>query len=146
MLPIWLTPKLMKLGALGAIILAIFLAGFFTKGKLTAAKIERMRVKVQTVEYNYDLCLTDVERAIENYTTLKTTSERANAEVEALNAAHQERVRQMRLAGRAAINQLNALHDEAIRDMITETDDLRGRMAAMSAAEACNLAMQEIVK
>jgi len=77
---------------------------------------------------------------------LKTTIERANAEVEALNAAHQERVRQMRLAGRAAINQLNALHDEAMRDMITETDDLRGRMAAMSAAEACNLAMQEIVK
>ena len=145
-LPIWLTPKLMKLGALGALILAIFFMGFSCKGKLTAAKIDRMKSKVQTVEHNYDLCLTDVERAVENYVTLKTTIERANAEVEALNAAHQERVLQLRAAGRAAISQLNASHNEAMNDMVAETYELRERMATMSADEACNLAMREIVK
>jgi hypothetical protein len=146
MLPIWLTPKLMKLGALGAIILAIFLAGFSCKGKLDAAKIQRMKAKVQTIESNYDLCLADVERSQENYLVLRTAVETASAEAIAANEQYRERMDQIKASNRAAIRQLNSLHRAAISGMVVEADQLREVMATMSAAEACNLAMLEIVK
>ena len=146
MLPLWLTPQVIKGGILAAIIGVIFFAGWGCKGKLDAAKIERMRLKVQTIESNYDLCLASLDRSEENYGVLKTTIERANAEVEALNAEYQANVIRLRAAGRAAIRQLNSLHDEAMGDMITEANGLRELMQTLSADEACNLAMQEIVK
>jgi len=145
-IPLWLTPKLMKYGIFVAIFLVIFFFGFYTRGKLDAAKIQRMKTKVQTIESNYDLCLASLDRSEENYDVIKTTIERANAEVEALNAEYEANVIRLRAAGRAAISQLNALHDEAMSDMVVETDQLREAMATMSADEACNLAMREIVK
>ena len=145
-IPLWLTPKLMKYGIIGAIFLAIFFMGFSCKGKLDADKIQRMKTKVQTIEGNYDMCLADVERSQQNYEVLRTAIEKASAEALAANAAYQERVEQMRAAGRAAINQLNALHDEAMDDMVAETSQLRELMTTLSADESCNLAMREIVK
>jgi outer membrane murein-binding lipoprotein Lpp len=146
MLPLWLTPQIIKGGILAAIIGVIFFAGWGCKGKLDASKIQRMKSKVQTVENNYDLCLADVERSQENYETLRTAIEAASAEALAANESYRERMDRMRESNRAAIVRLNASHDATIGDMVVEADHLREVMATMSAAEACNLAMLEIVK
>jgi hypothetical protein len=146
MIPIWLTPKLIKSSILISIILAIFFFGWYTKGKLVAGKLQRMQSKVQTIESNYDLCLADVERSQLNYEVLRVAIETASNEALAANEAYRERMDQIKASNRAAIRQLNALHNTAMGDMIVEADQLREVMATMSAAEACNLAMLEIVK
>jgi hypothetical protein len=146
MLPIWLTPQIIKGGILAAIIGVIFFAGWGCKGKLVESKIQRMKAKVQTIESNYDLCLADVERSQENYLVLRTAVETASAEALAANEQYRERMDQIKASNRAAIRRLNASHDAAIGDMVVEADQLREVMATMSAAEACNLAMLEIVK
>ena len=146
MLPLWLTPQIIKGGILATIIGVIFFAGWGCKGKLDAGKIQSMKNKVQTIESNYDLCLADVERSQQNYEVLRVAIETASGEALAANEQYRLRMNQIKESNRAAIRQLNTLHNEAMGDMIVEADQLREVMATMSASEACNLAMVEIVK
>jgi hypothetical protein len=146
MIPLWLTPKVMKLGVIGIIIMAIFFAGWRTKGKIDAGKIQRMQAEVQTLKNNNDLCIADVERSQENYETLRTAIEKASAEALAANESYRLRMTQIKESNRAAIRQLNASHDVSISSMSAESAQLRERMVTLSSAESCHLAMQEIVK
>ena len=145
-IPLWLTPQVMKAGIVGGALLLIFFAGFYVKGKLDDSKILRMQQKVQKIEYNYGLCLADVEQSVENYEVLATAIENANKEIEKQSQEYKARVVQLREMNRAAISQLNALHDASMSSMNVEADELRERFAQMSASEACHSAMLEIVK
>ena len=145
-IPLWLTPQIIKSSILGIIIMVIFFMGWGCKGKLDAAKIQRMKSKVQTIESNYTMCLADIERSQLNYEVLRVAIETASAEALAANEQYRLRMNQIKESNRAAIRQLNALHNAAMDDMIVETDQLMEVMATMSADEACNLAMREIVR
>ena len=130
----------------GSLIGVIFFAGWGCKGKLDAGKIQSMKNKVQTIESNYDLCLADVERSQQNYEVLRVAIETASAEALAANEQYRLRMNQIKESNRAAIRQLNTLHNAAMGDMIVEANQLREVMSTMSASEACNLAMVEIVR
>ena len=126
--------------------MVIFFMGWGCKGKLDANKIQNMKFKVQTIESNYDLCLADVERSQQNYEVLRVAIETASAEALAANDQYRLRMNQIKESNRAAIRQLNTLHNAAMGDMVIESNQLREVMATMSADEACNLAMREIVR
>ena len=138
-IPLWLTPQVIKGGIVGAIVLSIFFAGFFFKGKLDAAKIQRMKAKVTATAADRDRCLS-------NYDGLAEAVALANADIEKQNEEYNLMVVQLREMNSAAISHLNALHDESITGMIAEANQLREAMAEMSAEEACHAAMLEIVK
>ena len=139
MIPAWLTLKSLKLGIIGAIILAIFSAGWYVKGRLTINKIV-------TLERNYDLCYENLRRSNANWLGLKDAVEETNAEVIKQNIEYNARVIKIQAEGRDAIRRLNASHDEAIADSLAESDRLRLLMEVLPASEACDLAMREIVQ
>ena len=145
-IPLWLTPRLIKGSILGIIIMSIFFAGFYTRGKMSAAKIVKLKSEIVTLSSNYDLCYDSLQRSNSNWLSLKDAVEETNAEVIKQGEEYNLKVIQLREMNRAAISQLNALHDASIQSMITEANELRERMATMSAAEACHMAMEEIVK
>ena len=146
MIPLWLTPKVIKGSILGIIIMSIFFTGFYARGKLDAGKIARAKAKVVTIQHNYDLSLANLERCLGNYDGLRTIVEETNAEVIKMNEEYNLKVIQLRDINRAAIANATASHDEAIDDMIAEANELREVMHTLSQSEACHLAMMEIVK
>ncbi|KKN78999.1 hypothetical protein LCGC14_0344750 [marine sediment metagenome] len=146
MMPLWLTPKLIKSSILTIIVMSIFFTGFYVRGKLSIAKIVKLKTEIATLNSNYDLCYESLQRSNSNWLGLRDTVDRTNAEVIKQGEEYKARVIQLRAMGRAAISQLNTLHNTAMRDMADEANDLRERMAELSASEACHLAMEEIVK
>jgi hypothetical protein len=146
MIPLWLTPKVIKGGLLGAIIMLIFFTGFYARGKLDANKIARAKAKVVTIQHNYDLSMENLDRCLVNYDELRQIVSDNNKEVVRMNKEYEDRVLQLQQIGREAISRVNATHDEAIADMVAEASQLRQLMAELSQSEACHLAMLEIVK
>ena len=146
MIPLWLTPKVIKGSILGIIIMSIFFAGFYTRGKLSAAKIVRLKTEIATLDSNYDLCYENLQRSNANWLELKDIVKQANLEVTRMNEEYNLKVVQLREVNRAAISHLNASHEEAMTDMLAEANELREAMASMSQSEACHHAILEIVK
>ena len=145
-IPIWLTPKVIKGSILGIIVMSIFFAGFYTRGKLSAAKIVRLKTEIATLDSNYDLCFENLQRSNANWLGLKDAVEQTNLEVERMNDEYNLKVVELRRLNDEAINRANASYDAEISSMIAETDRLRGVMASMSQSEACHHAMTEIVQ
>ena len=146
MIPAWLTLKSLKLGAIGLIILAIFSAGWYTKGKLVEHKIIKLKTEKAVLESNYDLCYDNLRRSNANWLGLKDEVEKNNLEVIKQAEEYNLKVIELRELNREAINHINATHSEAINDMLAEASALRERMHTMSQAEACHEAMLEIVR
>ena len=146
MIPLWLTPKLIKAGLLGGIVMSIFFTGFYVRGKMSAAKIVKLKAEIVTLSSNYDLCYDNLRRSNANWLSLKDTVEETNAEVIKQGEEYNARVIELRRLNRAAISRLNASHDEAIADSIAEGNRLRLLMEVLTTSEACHLAMEEIVK
>jgi hypothetical protein len=146
MIPLWLTPKVIKGGLLGAIVMLIFFTGFYARGKLDAGKIARAKAKVVTIQHNHDLSLENLDRCLGNYDELRLIVEQTNREVQAQHAEYELKVVQLRRLNDAAISSATASHDAAIADMVAEASQLRQLMASMSQSEACHHAMLEIVR
>lgn len=146
MIPLWLTPGIIKGGILGIIIMAIFFTGWHVKGGLDSNRITKLKVALKVSEANYDLSMENLDRAIGNYDELYAIVQETNAEVIKQGKEYNLRVIQLKEINRAAINRLNTAHDEAMSDMITEANELREVMQTLSVSEACHWAMLEIVK
>ena len=146
MIPLWLTPKVIKGSILGIIVMSIFFTGFYTRGKLSAAKIVRLKTEIATLNSNYDLCYENLRRSNANWLGLKDAVEETNAEVIRMGEEYNLKVIELKKLNYEAINRANASYDAEITSMIAETDRLRRVMQSMSNAEACHLAMTEIVK
>ena len=145
-IPLWLTPKVIKGGLLGAIVMLIFFTGFYTRGKLSAAKIVRLKTEIATLDSNYDLCYENLRRSNANWLGLKDAVEKTNAEVIKQGEEYNLKVIELKKLNDEAINRANASYNDEITSMIAETDRLRRVMQTMSNAEACHHAMEEIVK
>jgi chromosome segregation ATPase len=146
MIPLWLTPKVMKLGVIGIIVMVIFFAGWNVKGKLVKSRTIRLKHELTTIQSNFDLCMSNLDRSQQNYDTIKEAVESASAEAQALNESYQKRVADIQQTARETINRINTSHTTAMRNLESESNELRERMATLNAAESCHLAMQEIVK
>ena len=146
MIPLWLTPKVIKGSILGIIVMSIFFTGFYARGKLSAAKIVRLKTEIATLNSNYDLCWESLQRSNDNLLGLKDAVDKTNLEVIRQGEEYNARVIELKKLSDEAINRANASYDAEISSMIAETDRLRRVMQTMSSAEACHLAMTEIVK
>ena len=146
MIPIWLTPKVIKGGILGIIVMSIFFTGFYVRGKMSSAKIVKLKTEIVTLSSNYDLCYDNLQRSETNWLELKDIVTKTNAEVIKQGEEYNARVIELRRLNRAAISRLNTAHDEAIADSVAESNRLRSLMEVLTASEACDLAMREIVR
>jgi hypothetical protein len=126
--------------------MSIFFTGFYVRGKMSAAKIVKLKAEIVTLSSNYDLCYENLQRSKTNWFSLKSAVEETNEEVIKQGEQYKLKVIQLKELNRAAIIRLNTAHDEAISSMVTEATALRELMQELSASEACHLAMEEIVK
>jgi len=146
MIPLWLTPKVIKGGLLGIVVMTIFFTGFYIRGKLDNNRITKLQVALKVSKSNYDLCYENLQRSNDNWLELTGVVEETNAEVIRQGEEYKARVIQLRAMNREALMHLTASHNEAMRDMVAEANSLRELMQELSASEACHLAMEEIVK
>ena len=142
----WFRPWMLKAGGLAVIISMIFYAGCHTQKRFDAGKIAKAKAEVETIEANYDQCLEMVVRSEESYKSLEKAVIAASEEAVRLNAEYELKMKALRRTYDAAIENIKRTHKTAMQELVEENTELNERFATMTAAEACDEAMREIVK
>ena len=146
MIPLWLTPKIMKLGVIGIALLAVFWCGFYTKGKLVEAKILRLKNSYSVVTANYQACVEQNGRAVDALNNIRVVLDKQNAEVKALNDASVAAIERSKRLNRIAIENERRSHDVAMTGMMERYTSLNHQFMLLSESESCHLAWLEVTQ
>lgn len=146
MIPLWLTPKVIKGSIIGLIVIAIFSFGFWTSHKLDAGKIERLKADYQTLSDNNRQCLDQNTRAAQSIDELEAAITSQNESFTKLAAESAEALAKQRLKSRLALEAYQKASSESEAKLEAEKQDLLKRMELMTACESCNEAWLEVVQ
>ena len=146
MIPLWLTPKILKLGVVGIALLAVFLCGFYTKGRLVEAKILRMENEYSVLTANYRGCVAETYRATVQITEFEQVLASQNAEIQKLHDDGVAAVARAKRLGEIALANERASYDRSMRDMMSRYTSLNEQFKVLSASESCHLAWLEVTQ
>lgn len=146
MIPLWLTPKVIKASAIGLVVAIIFGFGFWTSHKMSSGKIVRIKAEYQTLLDNNRQCLEQNARAYNSIDELEAAITSQNAAFAKLASDSAEALAKQRLQSRLALEAYQRATQQAESDYRADKEALLARMALLTASESCHEAWKEVVK
>ena len=146
MIPLWLTPKVIKGSIIGLICLAIFFAGYSLCAKIKAGKIEKLKAEYSILENNNRQCLDQNARAFLSIGGLEAAITAQNAAFDQLAADSASELTKQALRARLALEAYQRATQESGAVLEAEKAALLERMALLTATESCHEAWNEVVK
>ena len=146
MIPLWLTPKVMKFGGIGIALLAVLWCGFYTKGKLVEAKILRMEHRYETLSTNYKGCIDHNLRNAAQLEEFEGILASQNDEIQRLHSDGLAAVARAKRLSEIAIAQEKESHNAAMRRMQDRYTALNAEFTLLTASESCHLAWLEVTQ
>ena len=146
MIQAWLAKNAVKLGIIGVVIAVIFFGGFHVRGKLDAAKMDKLRTRYEKLENNYSNALLQNERCFDNMSQLKAAIDSQNKEIINLASEAKKQFERQKRMYESALASERSSSAAAIGAINEEKQDLLRRMSVMSASEACHEGFLEIIK
>ena len=146
MIQAWLAKNAVKLGIAGVIVALIFSFGFWTSSKLSANKIERLKVEYAVLLANNRQCLEQNARAAQSIDELEAAITAQNEAFTKLASDSADRLAKQRLESRLALEAYRRATQQTESDYRAEKEALMASMALLTATESCHQAWEEVVK
>lgn len=146
MIPLWLTPSVIRATVIGLLTAVIFGFGFWASHALSQAKIERLKADLQTLQANNQQCLDQNTRAFKSIEELETALKSQNLAISQLAEDSAAALAEQRLKSRLALEAYQRASQEATEQYRADKEALLARMALLTASESCHEAWVEVVK
>ena len=146
MIQAWLAKNAVKLGIAGSIIALIFSFGFWTSSKLSAKKIERLKVDYAILLSNNQQCLDQNARAAQSIDELEAAITSQNEAFTKLASDSADALAKQALESRLVREAYSRATQQAESDYRADKEALMARMALLTATESCHEAWNEVVK
>ena len=146
MIPLWLTPQVIKSSVIGVICIALFSSGYYVCSKMKAAKIERMKAEYTVLLTNNRQCLEQNARAAQSIDELEAAIMAQNEAFTKLASDSADRLAKQRLESRLALEAYRRATQQAESDYRADKEALMASMALLTATESCHQAWEEVVK
>jgi len=146
MIPIWLTPKVIKASIIGLIVIIIYGFGVWTASKMKESKIVKLKSDYQILLSNNQQCLDQNARAFKSIDDLESAIVSQNAAFTKLASDSAEALAKQRLKSRLALEAYQRASQQAESDYRADKEELLKRMALLTASESCHEAWKEVVK
>jgi phage shock protein A len=144
MIPLWLTPRILKVSGVLIAIMAVYFLGWHTHARLHEAALLRLKSEITTLSANYRQSTESLQRCMSNFDRLEKVLDSQNAAI--LKMAEDtkiaiDRANKMR---DEAIAREKALHEQSLQTMQAEYARLYEKWAVLSASEACHESWLEV--
>lgn len=136
MIPI--QPWMIKAGAIGAVVLAIFFAGWHVKGKMVASKVSSLEDTIRSLEG-------DNKRLKDGVVSLEQAIENQNRAIEEMFSRNAKDIERIRAESLLAIQREREYARERLSEISAQNRELLQKMENMTWAEACHTAWLEVV-
>jgi chromosome segregation ATPase len=144
MIPVWLTPQIMRLGGIFALIFAIFMGGYLTHGKIHKGRVTALENEIKALQSSYDGAIRSLERCGMNIDELEEAIRRQNEAIQVMLDESNAAIAEANRMRNEAIARERELHERAMEDMQSEYARLYQEWAALSAADACHQSWLEV--
>lgn len=141
---IWL--KYAKIAGPLVLILALFFAGWYTKGKIVEARIQTLKHEYALIEANYNSAVEIIDTCQENFAVLEAALKEQNEAFNKLQEDSERRVAQAEEMRRIALANAAKAHENAMSELHDDYVRLYGEWSLLTASDACHEAWVEITK
>ena len=146
MIPVWLTPRIMKLSGVFIAIVAVFFLGWHAHARLNEAKILKLKAEISTLSSNYDQATSSLERCMSNFDRLEKVLDSQNAAILKMAEDTKIAIDRANKLRDEAIAREKALHEQSLQTMQAEYARLYEKWAVLSASEACHESWLEVTQ
>lgn len=146
MIPVWLTPKVIKGIGIGLIVAAFFTAGYRTSSKINSWRLEKVKAEYATLLQNNRQCLDQNLRASKSISELEAALEEQGDAINKLAEDSRVALQKQQEKHRLALERYRRSSEASVAKLEADKQELLERMEILTVCESCNEAWREVVK